>query len=100
MYQYDGAGRLCAVRKSVTGMMVGYLYDANGRRVAKGTINPPQDTDWCNLATNGFILTTRDVVGLDGQTLTEFDSAGVSHSNIRLAGGVEATLPPTRTHRR
>ncbi len=44
------------------------------------------------MGTNGFTLTTRDVVGLGGQTLTEFDSAGASHSNIPLASGVEATL--------
>jgi RHS repeat-associated protein len=96
MYQYDGAGRLCAVRKNVTGMTIGYLYDGDGNRVAKGNINP-QTGNWCDLATNGFTLTSRNVLGLDGQTLTEFDSTGASHSNISLADGVAATLTATTT---
>ena len=40
-YAYDGDGRLCAVQTSPCSggtVAYGYIYDAEGRRVAKGTI--------------------------------------------------------------
>ena len=53
-YLYDAEGRICAVQSLLMGgTMTGYLYDAEGTRVAKGTIS-----SWsCNTATNGFAMT-------------------------------------------
>ena len=52
-YLYDAEGRVCAVASTpVPGMltMTGYVYNAEGMRVSKGSI-----TSWsCNPATNGF----------------------------------------------
>jgi hypothetical protein len=43
-YLYDAEGRICAVRNLTVGVMTGYIYDAGGTRVAKGSI-----TAWsCN----------------------------------------------------
>jgi len=42
-YSYDAEGRVCAMQTSpYSGGVVayGYLYDAEGRRVAKGTVTP------------------------------------------------------------
>jgi hypothetical protein len=61
-YLYDGEGRICAAL-SPTGLggfaMTGYIYDAEGRRVAKGTI-----TSWtCDITLNGFTTTTDYILG-------------------------------------
>ena len=37
-YLYDGEGRVCAVQDRTFGGMTEYIYDAEGTRVAKGTI--------------------------------------------------------------
>jgi len=64
-YLYDAEGRICAVNS--VGIMTGYIYDADGNRVAKGTIN-----QWsCNTATNGFNLTTSYILTPSNQQLTE-----------------------------
>ena len=71
-YLYDGEGRVCAVQtRPISGgaPMFGYIYDAEGRRVAKGTLS----TFSCNLATNGFTLTESYVLGQDGEQLTTLD---------------------------
>jgi hypothetical protein len=64
-YLYDGEGRICAVASTpIPGMtaMTGYLYDANGTRVAKGTI-----TAWsCDPAVNGFQTTNDYILGPGG----------------------------------
>ena len=40
-YLYDGEGRICAVKTVIAGssFMTGYLYDAEGNRIAKGAIS-------------------------------------------------------------
>ena len=52
-YFYDPEGRICAVSETYNGttFMTGYLYDAEGTRIAKGPI-----TTWgsCDPAVNGF----------------------------------------------
>jgi hypothetical protein len=71
-YAYDGEGRVCAMQTSpYSGGTVayGYLYDAEGRRVAKGTITPNASQP-CNPATNGFSLTESYVLGQGGEQLT------------------------------
>ena len=77
-----------------TGMIgTQYLYDAEGTRVAKGTI-----TNWsagCNTATNGFIMTTSYILGPGNEQLTELAwSGGVpkpAHTNVFAAGQLAAT---------
>jgi RHS repeat-associated protein len=68
-YLYDGEGRICATMLSYNGIhvMTGYVYDAEGRRVAKGSITAFS----CNLATNGFQTTTDYIMGQGGETMTE-----------------------------
>ena len=58
-YLYDAEGRMCAAQsKSISGgvAMVEYIYDAEGHRVAQGTISPvaPGQLLSCNLSTNGI----------------------------------------------
>jgi|GEM_PF-1432028 len=72
-YLYDAEGRICAVKgAAVDGIsaMVGYVYDADGNRVAKGPI-----TSWsCDPTTNGFessAYETDYVLNQSGQTVTE-----------------------------
>jgi RHS repeat-associated protein len=89
-YLYDAEGRLCAV-KSLTAM-TGYIYGADGTRVAKGTI-----TSWsCNLATNGFALESSYVLGLGGEQVSEITGSGAwKHTNIFAGGKLIATYNGT-----
>ena len=69
-YLYDAEGRICAVASTpIPGMtvMTGYLYDAGGTRVAKGSI-----TAWsCDPAANGFTTINDYVLGPGGEQVTE-----------------------------
>jgi hypothetical protein len=78
-YVYDIEGRICAVEyTAMVGMttMTGYLYDADGNRIAKGTITAMN----CDPATNGFQLTASYVLGQSGDS-TAFAAAmgGAGH---------------------
>ncbi|MFZ1084830.1 MAG: hypothetical protein WAN35_07695, partial [Terracidiphilus sp.] len=69
-YLYDAEGRICAV-SALSGLggftMTGYLYDADGIRVAKGLL-----TAWsCDPSQNGFQTTTDFTLGLGGEQLSE-----------------------------
>jgi len=87
-YTFDGEGRLCSSSSSMAGTAVGYIYDAEGNRIGKGTLTH----DGCNLATNGFAATLGFVVGLNGEQLTEI-SGGNSwqHTNLFVKGELFAT---------
>jgi RHS repeat-associated protein len=93
-YLYDGEGRICAVYQipiaGVGGLMTEYIYDAEGNRVAKGTI-----TNWsagCDPTQNGFTLTNTYVIGPSGEQLTETDGNGNwLHTNVFGAGKLLAT---------
>ena len=65
-YLYDGAGRICAVaRNPIAGIttMTGYLYDAGGTRVAKGSISA-----WsCDPTANGFQTINDYILGPGGR---------------------------------
>jgi RHS repeat-associated protein len=94
-YLYDGEGRICAVASTpVPGMtaMTGYLYDADGTRVAKGHI-----TAWsCDPSVNGFQTTNDYILGPGGEQVTEMGvdaTAGSSattlawqHTNVYAPG--------------
>jgi RHS repeat-associated protein len=91
-YLYDGEGRICAMQQSVDGLslMTQYIYDADGVRVAKGTISAFS----CNTATNGFVATTVYVLGPGGEQMTEMTSVSgtwqLAHTNVD-AGALSAT---------
>lgn len=68
--------------------MYGYVYDAEGDRVAKGTLTSFS----CNLSSNGFSPTAQYIVGLGGEQLTELDgSNNWIHTNIFAGGALLAT---------
>ena len=73
-YLYDAEGRICAVDNLLVGTMTGYLYDADGTRVAKGSLSRftcdlnPGDSTF-----NGFQFTENYVLGPDGEELTMLD---------------------------
>lgn len=92
-YLYDGEGRICAVQKSVAGLVTNtqYLYDAEGRRVAKGSISSFN----CDTTANGFTATAVYVLGPGGEQMTEMapNSSGGwqwAHTNV-FAPGLSAT---------
>jgi RHS repeat-associated protein len=98
-YLYDGEGRICAVknqRVAGTYSMTQYIYDAEGARIAKGTI-----TNWaagCDTTQNGFVPTNFYVLGPSNEQLTETDGQGNwIHTNAYAAGMIVATydLPPS-----
>ena len=96
-YLYDAEGRLCAVRNYV-GVLTGYLYDAAGTRVAKGSLA----TFSCNFAPTNFTPATSWVLGPGGEQVTEYAvSGGASawaHTNAFSAGQLQATYHDTGTY--
>ncbi len=85
-YLYDAEGRLCAVYND--GSYTGYLYDAAGNRVAKGSINFLS----CDVTSNGFQQTAGYVVGPSGEQLTEVDGSGNwVHTNVYAGGKLIGT---------
>jgi RHS repeat-associated protein len=101
-YLYDGEGRICAVASTpVPGMtaMTGYIYDAGGTRVAKGSI-----TAWsCNPAANGFQTNSDYVLGPGGEQAAEVsmdanNSMAWQHTNVWAGGKLLATYDPDGLH--
>jgi hypothetical protein len=76
-----------------------YLYNAEGHRVAKGSLT----SFTCNLATNGFTAMTESVLGQSGEQLTELarDENGTmtwQHTNVYAAGALFASYDPNGLH--
>jgi RHS repeat-associated protein len=101
-YLYDGDGRICAVRNEAipgTYTMTGYIYDASGARVAKGTI-----TTWsCDPSTSGFQTTNDYILGPSNEQLTEMAMDANSkmawqHTNVFAAGTLIATYDNDGLH--
>jgi len=106
-YLYDGDGRICAVAQYVqvlgTYTYTGYLYDADGTRVAKGSL-----TAWsCDPALNGFQTTNDYVLGPGGEQAAEMGidvkSGSAStlvwqHTNAWAAGALIATYDNDGLH--
>ncbi len=101
-YLYDPEGRICAVQGApVAGVtpMMGYLYDAEGNRIAKGTI-----TTWgsCDPAANGFQLTETYVLDQSGeessQLSTQNGTTTWERSNVYGAGRLLATYDAAGLH--
>ncbi len=80
------------------GQMFGYIYDADGNRVAKGTIS-----SWsCDPAANGFQVTSTYALDLQGQTVTEnaYRNGASSwvHTDLFANGQLMATYDPDGLH--
>jgi len=78
--------------------MTGYLYDADGTRVSKGTI-----TTWsCDPATSGFKATSDSIVGLNGEQMTEMapknNTMVTAHANVWAGGNLLATYDSDGVH--
>ncbi|MGA2350370.1 MAG: RHS repeat-associated core domain-containing protein [Terracidiphilus sp.] len=95
-YLYDAEGRLCAV-KNYVGTLTGYIYDAAGTRVAKGSLTSFS----CNFASNGFLVTSSYVLGPGGEQVTEYSVSGATstwvHTNAFAGGKLLATYNGTDT---
>ena len=80
----------------------GYIYDAGGIRVAKGSLTSFS----CNFATNGFTPTTSYVLGPGGEQVTEYAVSGPAgnyastwqHTNAFSGGHLQATYHDTGTY--
>ena len=90
------------MQDTTTRAMVEYIYDAEGNRVAKGTITvwscdmtPGQN----GLPNNGFVPTNAYVIGPSGEQLTETDGNGNwQHTNVSAAGSLIATYDTVGLH--
>jgi len=101
-YLYDGDGRICAVSaEGVAGapQLSGYIYNAQGQRIAKGSI-----TAWsCDPTVNGFKPMSDYVLGQSGEQVTEMgmDASGVmawQHTNVYALGQLIATYDNDGLH--
>jgi RHS repeat-associated protein len=107
-YLYDAEGRICAVQTASapgvgTGPITGYIYDADGTRVAKGTIQ-----NWtCDPSANGFSVGTGEtdyILGPSGEQETElaWDSTANAmswrHSNVWADGQLLGTYDTQGLH--
>jgi RHS repeat-associated protein len=94
-YLYDAEGRVCAVQYQVQpgwpSTMMGYIYDAEGQRVAKGSIS-----QWnCDMDNNGFSETAGYVIGPTGEQTAETDGQGNwVYTNVYANGELIATYTP------
>jgi RHS repeat-associated protein len=101
-YFYDAEGRICEEYTVMGGTMTGYLYDAEGNRVAKGTV---QHWGSCDPAVNGFAMSTEkdDVRGQGGEQMSELsmDANGNmawQHTNVWAAGTLIGTYDNNGLH--
>jgi RHS repeat-associated protein len=96
-YLYDAEGRICAVAGN--GVTTGYIYNAEGRRVAKGNI-----TSWsCDPGLSGFTATNDYVLGLNGEQVTEMTVGSNNnmvwqHTNVYAAGALIGTYDTDGLH--
>jgi RHS repeat-associated protein len=102
-YIYDAEGRICAVQNS-GGSLYGYIYDAAGIRVAKGTLTRfTCDFNSADTTTyNGFAANTSWVLGQSGEQIGEFAVSGTTntwkHSNVYAAGKLLSTYDTVGLH--
>jgi RHS repeat-associated protein len=108
IYLYDAEGRICAVQPATSpnggqGPMTGYLYDADGIRVAKGTITSMS----CDPSSNGFVSATNVnetdyILGVDGEQVTELDEVNGTmtwaHTNVWAGGQLLGTYDTQGLH--
>jgi RHS repeat-associated protein len=101
-YFYDAEGRICEVYTVMGGTMTGYLYDAEGNRIAKGTV---QHWGSCDPAANGFEMNTEtdSVRGQGGEQMAEeaMDANGNmawQHTNVWANGTLIGTYDSNGLH--
>jgi RHS repeat-associated protein len=102
-YAYDPEGRICAVETApLSGgiLLEQYLYNAEGQRVAKGTIQlvtvNGQPTLSCDTTLNQFVLTNQYLLGPSGEQETELNASGaLVHTNVYAGGSLLATYDNT-----
>jgi RHS repeat-associated protein len=86
-YAYDTEGRLCAVYNPTLVEYTEYVYDAEGRRVAKGMTNSLS----CNPTAN-YTQTESYVLGQSGEHISELDGSGnFLRSHVYANGQLLAT---------
>ena len=97
-YLHDAEGRICAVQSgTVNGMplRIGYIYDADGNRVARGSIASMS----CDPGSNGFQFTESYVLDTNGEELTMLDGNGNwQRTNIFGGGRQLATYDSNGLH--
>jgi RHS repeat-associated protein len=111
-YLYDPEGRLCAVKNSV-GTATQCVYDAEGRRVAKGLLSAWPASTWpptapgttCAAPTtaNGFTLSAQYLLDQGGDQVTELNGStnpanNWQHSNVWPGGHLDATYDTLGLH--
>jgi RHS repeat-associated protein len=101
-YLYDAEGRICAVQNRAVGVMTGYLYNAEGVRIAKGSI---QNMSSCDPAVNGFQPTSEHDFILDesGNQVTEMgvnatNTMAWQHTNVWAGSVLLATYDNDNLH--
>ena len=76
-------------------LRTGYLYDADGARVAKGTIT----TMSCDPTANGFQITENYVLGPSGEELSMVDGTNTwQRTNVYVGGRLTATYDLAGLH--
>ena len=94
-YLYDAEGRLCAYAFPIAGGGTGYyqfLYDAEGARVAKGSLTSWPSSCQAPTAANGFALYSQYLLDLGGEPVTQLDGSGnANYSNVFVGGQALAT---------
>ena len=89
-YLYDIEGRLCAVQSGGNGgAATGYLYNADGQRVAKGALS----SFACPSSAASFsAVQSQYLLGQSGEQVTELDGSGNwVHTNVWAGGRLIAT---------
>src|SRR5580658_6359240 len=105
-YSYDAEGRICAVQnypQSGGTVATGYIYDAEGTRVAKGSVTPsqsfPPQPIPCDPTTNGFQITANYVLGPGGEELSMLDgNNNWQRTNVYAAGKLMGTYDTLGLH--
>ena len=96
-YLYDSENRVCAFQGAFGGGLTGYIYDAAGARVAKGTLSGFSCPNGGN-----FTPTTEFLLGQGGEQVTELTVSGTSinwdHSNAYASGKLLATYDGAGVH--
>ena len=101
-YLYDAEGKICAMASTpVPGLttMIGYLYNADGVRVSKGSI-----TAWsCDISSNGYKTIQDYVIGPGGDAVSEVGmnadgSMSMQRTYVSAAGKLIATYDANGLH--
>lgn len=92
-YLYDSDGHVCAVQPDGNAPITGYIYDAEGRRVAKGRLNSMT----CD--PSQIVVSERYFIGPDDSTMTETDGQGNPIRTEVFAGSYYVgTIKPDGIH--